>query len=540
MAVCAASPASAAPPKTLSSADATHYQAAFAAVRAGEFKTAAATLKKIEDRSLVGYVEYERLMHRSRKASYAELSAWLDQYGDLPGAERVYSLAERRRASQDALLNAPSVVALFRVVAEQGLALVGAPNPTALNAFYSGDAETAYKLAANSSERWVAGLSAFRLGRFGDARRHFDEVASDGGEDEWLRAGAAYWAARAVIADGAPEAALEYLTAAAQKPWTFYGMLAEAQLGLEPTIRFDGAPYLAPILAPPVDPIGSLLIKASTRQPVRPAQPEASDDEVARLVASDVRAHRAAALMQLGRLSDATQEITLGLAESKDAEDQRTWAALGHELSVPPAPKTPALGGFDPADYPLPPLAPKDGFTVDPALVYAIVRQESRFNPEAVSPVGAVGLMQLMPQTAVQTSGDDKLARKPKALQEPGLNLRLGQDYFTWLLQRGVGDDILAAVAAYNAGPGNLLKTQQQLGEDTDALMLIESLPSQETRAYVEKVMAGYWLYRRQFGAATASLEALAGGARRISSTLEQAVQIPVPAPVIEQAAVKF
>lgn len=407
--------------------------------------------------------------------------------------------------------------------AEKGLALVGAPNPAALNAFYSGDADTAYKLAAQSSERWVAGLAAFRLGKYADARRHFDEIAADDAEDEWLRAGAAYWAARALIADGLPEASLSYLTLAAQKPWTFYGMLAEAQLGLEPTIRFDGVPYM--LLNPPKpDAIGSLLIKTSARRVLQPAKVEASEDEVERLVGANPRARRAASLMQLGRLSDATQEITLGLAESDGADEQRKWAALGHELSVPPAPKTPALGGFDPADYPLPPLAPRDGFTVDPALVYAIVRQESRFNPEAVSPVEAVGLMQLMPATAAITARDDKLKSEPKALRDPSLNLRLGQDYLTWLLQRGVGDDILSAVAAYNAGPGNLLKTQQQLGGGLDALMMIESLPKQETSAYVEKVMAGYWLYRRQLGAATASLDALASGASRIPLNLEQAV----------------
>src|SRR5207344_1040879 len=111
---------------------------------------------------------------------------------------------------------------------ERGLALVGMPSPAARSAFYGGDAETAFKLAAQSSERWIAGLSAFRLGRFADARTYFDAVAMDGMQDEWLRAGGAYWAARSAIADGTPELAPAYLEAAAQKPWTFYGMLAEA------------------------------------------------------------------------------------------------------------------------------------------------------------------------------------------------------------------------------------------------------------------------------------------------------------------------
>jgi soluble lytic murein transglycosylase len=135
----------------------------------------------------------------------------------------------------------------------------------------------------------------------------------------------------------------------------------------------------------------------------------------------------------------------------------------------------------------------------------------------------------LMPETAAITAGDNSLRRNSKALRDPSLNLRLGQDYFAWLLQHGVGDDILSAVAAYNSGPGTILKTQAQLGGSGDPLMTMECLPAQETRAYVEKVMAGYWLYRRQLGAQTASLDALASGAIRIPMNLEQAAKLPNP-----------
>lgn len=521
--LCAALPAFAQPPKPLSSADAGAYQAAFAAVRAGDFKTADARLRKVTDDSLAGYVQFDKLMHPARTASYAELCAWLEKYGDLPGAERIYNLAQKRAPAQDAAIGAPSVLALLRDVAERGLGIIGAPSPAARNAFYSGDAETAFRLAANSGERWIAGLSAFRLGHFDDARRFFEMVAGDVDEDDWLRAGGAYWAARAVIAAGAPQLAPDYLSAAAQRPWTFYGMLAEAQLGMEPAIRFDGP--VAPVFQTVVDPLANLLVKASTRsQAAAPAaDPFSIDPEVERLVHEDSRAHRAAALMQLGRIDEASQEITLGLAQAGEDEAAKLrWTKLGQELSVPiDGAKAASLGGFNPADYPTPPLEPKDGFTIDPAMVYAIVRQESRFNPEAVSRTGAVGLMQLMPETAARTAGNPKL--KARQLQDPSLNLRLGQDYFAWLLQNGVGDDIVAAVAAYNGGPATLLKTQQQLGGQTDALMLIESLPAQETRAYVEKVLAGYWLYRRQFGGKTPSLEALASGVPHISAALDQA-----------------
>ncbi|MDB5453509.1 MAG: soluble lytic murein transglycosylase [Caulobacteraceae bacterium] len=348
------------------------------------------------------------------------------------------------------------------------------PAQLARAAFYSGDVEGAFQLATESSERWIAGLSAFRLGRFADARTYFDAVSIDGTEEEWLRAGAAFWAARSAIADGAPEVAATYLQAAAQRPWTFYGMLAEAQLGIEPQARF-ATPPLSP-MRPIAAAMTAMLIKVSTREPAQPA------------------------------------------------EEQR---------------QSPALGGFGPREFPTPVLQPTDGFTLDPALVYAIVRQESRFNPDAVSRAGAVGLMQIMPGTAALTTGDDSFKRNSRPLRDPSTNLRIGQDYFVWLLQHGVGDDLMSAIAAYNAGPGTLLKTQAMLGGNADPLMVIECLPAQETRAYVEKVMANYWLYRRQFGAPTASLDALAAGASKVSATLEHAVTAPAPpaAPEVTLAA---
>lgn len=534
----ATAPAQAASPKALSQADASAYQAAFAAVRAGDFKTADKRLRHADDQSLIGYVQFDKLMHPSaHTASFNELSAWLARFGDLPGADRIFALAQKREPTKAQSLPQPAALALIRDVADKGVALAGMPSQAARSAYYSGDVETAFKLAAQSSERWIAGLSAFRLGRFADARTYFDAVAMDTSSDDWLRAGGAFWAARALVADGAPEQAQTYLLAAAQKPWTFYGMLAEAQLGIEPQARFD-TPTLGP-MRPVADAMTAMLIKVSTREALIPVARDvvlSDSEDAAHLVSSDPRARRAAALMQLGRMTEAAREVEMGLAHAAGPDALRRWAALAQQISLPVEhTHAQAMAGFDPMDFPIPTLAPKDGFTLDPALVYAIVRQESRFNPDAVSRAGAIGLMQIMPQTAVLATGDPKQAQA-KTLRDPANNLRIGQDYFAWLLTHGVGDDLLAAIAAYNGGPGSPLKTQAQLGPNDDALMMIESLPAQETRAYVEKVMASYWLYRRQFGAPTASLDALAGGATKIPSSLEQAVILPGQQPAVTLA----
>jgi len=90
-------------------------------------------------------------------------------------------------------------------------------------------------------------------------------------------------------------------------------------------------------------------------------------------------------------------------------------------------------------------------------------------------------------------------------------------------MERGVGYDILRAVAAYNGGPGMLQKTAAQLGGEADSLLVIECLPALETRNYVEKVMTNYWTYRRQFGQESKTLDALAGGAKFVDARLDHA-----------------
>ncbi|HKR87545.1 MAG TPA: lytic transglycosylase domain-containing protein, partial [Phenylobacterium sp.] len=205
---------------------------------------------------------------------------------------------------------------------------------------------------------------------------------------------------------------------------------------------------------------------------------------------------------------------------ARDAAEREKWTALALALGAPLA-AAPALAAAN-EDYPTPLLQPKDGFTLDKALVYAIVRQESRFDPAAVSGKGAVGLMQLTPDAAARAAGDDKLKDDVRPLYDPAFNLRVGQDYLTWLMQRGVGYDLLRVIAAYNGGPGMVQRTADLLGDEAaDPLTLLESLPPLETRNYVQKVLAGYWTYKTMFGEEAPSLDALAAGAQMIDARLD-------------------
>lgn len=502
-------------PKPLSPWDAQVYAAAFAAAERGAFTEAAAQAARASDGSLQGALQLRKLLSPEYKASFAELSAWLTANADHPDAGRVHALAVKRRPAGAPEPAAPTTQAGARRWADLvGRPVLGSDRPsgagrTARELFYSGEARAAYEAALASGETWIAGLAAFRLGRFEEAVRRFDAVARDRAESPWLRAAGGFWAARAATAGGSPELAPDYLRLAAAHPTTFYGLIAERQLGLEPEF---GSAQRAPRL-------------------IRVASSSTVSADLARLAASEPRARRAAALAQVGETEDAAAELRAGLQSARSEADRRAWLALAEGVGVSLAEDG---GRFQPADYPTPALDPQGGFTLDPALVYAVVRQESRFNPRAGSRVGASGLMQLMPATAAEVAGDPRLRSDPSPLHDPAFNLRLGQTYLAQLLrQGGVEGDLLRALAAYNGGRGAVLSTRRKLGADDDVLMHIESLPYAETRNYVERVMANYWIYRRIFGADSATLSAVAAGATTIDPRLDRA-----PAPGAQRFAV--
>jgi soluble lytic murein transglycosylase-like protein len=149
------------------------------------------------------------------------------------------------------------------------------------------------------------------------------------------------------------------------------------------------------------------------------------------------------------------------------------------------------------------------------------MRQESGFNPNAMSQAGAVGLMQLMPQTATLVSGE----KKPN-LRDPRVSIAIGQEYIADLLKMdSVGNNLFMLAAAYNAGPGNLQKWKSSSRyADDDPLLFIESLPSRETRLFIERVMANYWIYQNRLGQSTATLDAVASGASPIYDRQDEQV----------------
>lgn len=525
-------------PVVLSSADIALYRKIFEAQKKGHWKTADKHIKKLDDRLLMGHVLYQRYLHPTAyRSRYSELKKWMASYADHPGASRIYRLAMKRRPSGYAAPKRPlrrayreksSVTASpvsprrstrrIRAINRHIKTLVRRGRPTAAynylhekrtskdlrrnefddalswiaaSYFREGVDSKAVKIANKVAARnraqvpladWTAGLAYWRLGNYSQSATHFKHLADSLSASQSTRASAAFWAARGFLIDGKPTQVIEMLEFAAQDPRSFYGVLATRQLG-----RGLNLNWTAPTL----------------------------DQKAVDSLTQYSEVKRAVALSQIGQTHLADQEILRAhgrLPASLDA----ALVALVTKADLPAAQVQIAEGikseAFDLARYPVPSYAPTGGFTVDKALIYALMRQESRFKAKAKSRAGARGLMQIMPRTASFIARDRSLARsKRDKLLKPEFNIALGQKYIRHLMG-GLGSDnnLFMLMVAYNAGPGNLKKWKRKTDYQNDPLLFIESIPSRETRGYIEHVLTNFWIYRDRFGQPTPSLDAAA------------------------------
>ena len=362
--------------------------------------------------------------------------------------------------------------------------------------FFRGKDEKAFELASVAAERsrenvttadWTAGLAAWRLGRLEEARRHFEALAASTTASDWNIAGGAYWAARANLVTGRPAAVNRWLEIGARHPRTFYGLISARLLGKPVEFQWS---------KPPLPP-GTL----------------------ARLFANPA-VQRAVALTEVGQHHLAEREIRR-LQPGLNRTSAEALLALTSRLGLPAAEMKLARTTLQPsspyyaaAAYPVMQWTPDKGYSVDRALVFAFIRQESHFNARAKSHAGARGLMQIMPATASFVARDRRLRTSGRnRLYDPNLNVDLGQRYIQMLFDDDlVSGNLFMAAAAYNGGPGNLQKWLRKMNHQDDPLLFIESIPARETRLYVARVIANLWIYRQQLGQPTPSLDAVAAG----------------------------
>ena len=183
------------------------------------------------------------------------------------------------------------------------------------------------------------------------------------------------------------------------------------------------------------------------------------------------------------------------------------------------------------ASVKLPAWLPKgEDLMVDPALLLAIIKQESNFKPTARSAAGASGLMQIMPATAeyiikLYRLNEIKVAalempRLPKPisanrLHNPQVNLTIGQHYLKYLAEKSyIEGNLIYMLAAYNAGPGNLITWQKRFAGVHDPREFMRRIPFKETRHYVQKVLRDTIAYQKRLG----------GGRSQVEDALRQGV----------------
>jgi soluble lytic murein transglycosylase-like protein len=503
-------------PRVLSNSDRLSYTTAYDALRRGDLETARASARQADDRVLLGQVEFERLFHPDYVSSFEELSAWLEDYADLPEAPRVYALALRRRPD-----GAPEPRRPRRVDGRTWESLTEAEGAKAariaLNADNLADARAT---GMAIGDWWVVGLASWRMGDFPASFTAFERVAWDPTEDAWVRAGAAFWAARAAAQSGQLEQIEPLLRLSASWPATFYGQIALYQLDIEPTLRNWGPQAYS---ATEDEGLRAIAFTPDIR---------INDESLIAFIERDPHARRVVAWIEVGRLDDAREQFRLGLRAATTEEDRKLWSALGRAFSRQLTPRARDAEMIDAARYPMPLLEPEGGFVIEQSLVYAIARKETDFNPRVRSSAGAYGLMQVMPTTAAELSGDRGFVSDPERLYQPGVNMRLGQAYVIKMLGLSAfNGDVLRTVASYNAGPGPMLGALRKLGPDADPLLLIETIDVPQARDYVEKVMAAYWIYQRLQGRPLNTLKALATGQTGISIYLDYVPPPPPPPP---------
>ncbi|MEG1452970.1 lytic transglycosylase domain-containing protein [Brevundimonas sp.] len=509
-------------PSALSRQDRLTYTTAFDALRRGDLETARATAQQVQDRILLGELEFERLFHANHVATYDELVGWLTTYSDLPMAERVYTLAMRRLPDGATPPPRPGgfLARTWDSVTRAGQPSID-PSRAARVMLNSDDLQGAYDNGIELGDWWTSGLAAWRMQRYHDAYQAFLHVADDPTEDPWVRASGAFWAARAAGFSGRQDRIQPLLRQAARWPATFYGQIAQRQLGEEMVIRNQGPrAYFSNAQSAPAEelaPVDTRALNAFVHQ-----------DETAR---------RALALFEVGRRNDAAQSARDGLRRSRDSQARQMWADL-YRMVAPSRSAERAASTIDASDYPMPELSPEGGYTVDQALVYALIRRESAFDAGARSGAGAYGLMQVMPATAAYMSGDQSYVRQPQRLLNANHNMKVGQDYINRLLAiETFKGDLLKTVASYNAGPGPMIAAMRKVGVDADPLLLIEIIDVPQAREYVEKVVAAYWIYQRMMGGKTNTLDAVVSGAAGVPLSLDYRPPAPViAAPVIQTA----
>jgi soluble lytic murein transglycosylase len=319
---------------------------------------------------------------------------------------------------------------------------------------------------------WLAGSVALdRMNRPASAVAMFDRYARAGRSLQVLTKGN-YWAGRAALAAGRFQDASAYFQHAAAYPELFYGQLALERLGRS--------------VAPP----SAALPQYVTTQLQRTAFSNRRLVQATRLLGQQGRSTEQALFVRaLAETldNDTDRNLAVQLGEQIGRQDLAVWTARMARVK--------GSAFYVRQAYP---LLPGSVSTSLWSLAHGISRQESSFDPYAISHAGARGMMQLMTGTAREQAGKMGIGYDSyRLITDPGYNVMIGSSYFQRMLNIW-GGNVPLAVASYNAGSGNVGKWVRQYGDprgQVDVLKWIEAIPYSETRAYVQRVIENSVVY---------------------------------------------
>ena len=535
----------------LSQEDITNYRFAYNFQEACKWKSANKHILKIKDKTLMGHILAQRYLHPTcYRSKYLELYYWLKKYNDHPQAKRIYRLAIKRmpkgykspnkpikpngivgdkivtkksttyksskklsknqRLEKQKLINAVKSrvnrgwptgavkilqqrdvnILLDQVELDQQKELIAKgyflANKNDLAIQYASEALVSSSMQVPYAA-WTAGLASWRLEEYQQAADFFSLFSISLKDDAWHQTSGSFWAARSYAKLGQYDNINFWLKRASQNPNSFYGMLALEILGVEEKIEWKTKKTL-----------------------------NTSNSKLLNLPSG----RRLQSLIQVGLNDELEKEIVhINSVLNKEIAEESVNIAQHFNLAYTQLKIVNKLEQFGlmmdtNLYYPTPIWQPRGGFSVDKELIYAFMHQESMFNASAKSNQGAMGLMQVLPSTAkFITSSKDVKRNNSNILKVPEINLEVGQEYIEYLLGLEiVSNNLIYLAAAYNGGPGNLKKWKEETNFLEDPLFFMESIPSRETRWFIEKILTKYWIYQNKNNQEMTSLKMLANG----------------------------
>ena len=516
-----------------------------------EWKKVDSLIKKIENKILLGNVYADRYLHPTGwRSSYSDLKNWLDKYNDHPDATRITRIALKRKPSKFKSPKKPTPgflngygtykanplkpkfpidntnfkkyaystsIKFRRAINKRNISYAeNLLNSTKVKKYLTNNelsqlrAEFSHalfifgkdyksirqaRLSISLSDKlnplalWAGGLASWRKKDITLSKYFFNKLSEMDGPDGII-AGGGYWSARTSYLIGNAKEANYFLKKAATRERTFYGSLSMASLGYKYNPNFDLPKY------------GKNLIYK---------------------IYKHKGGIRALALIEIGEYHRAAREFRK-IIPKFDTNDYPQLLSFTSNNNMPGLSFRLAailrndhnkilLGGL----YPIPSWKIETSDLKDKALLYAIARQESGFNPRAKSSSKAMGVLQIIPSTAafIMKNREYRLRRsKYHLLYNPPHNIHIGSKYIKFLFNLPiVNNDLMWMLASYNAGPGNFKKwTKDKNYKYKDNLLMLESLPARETRNYIKLVLTNLWIYKIRFNQDNNILLSLASG----------------------------